>query len=245
MTELVAVVTGASSGIGAASARRLASEGYRVIAAARRLDRLQELTEEIGGESVECDVTDDASVAALAGRVGGRLDLLVNNAGGAVGQEPFEDADLDAWRTMYETNVLGTGRVTKALLPALEAAEGTVVFVTSTAAEAAYEGGAGYNAAKSGERMLAGALRLELCGRPVRVCEISPGMVKTEEFSLVRFGGDQAAADAVYEGVPEPLVADDIADAIGWIATRPAHVNIDRLVIRPRAQAANHKVFRG
>ncbi|WP_347347231.1 SDR family oxidoreductase [Nigerium sp.] len=245
MTELVAVVTGASSGIGAASARRLASEGYRVIAAARRLDRLQELTEEIGGEAVECDVTDDASVAALAGRVGGRLDLLVNNAGGAVGQEPFEDADLDAWRTMYETNVLGTGRVTKALLPALEAAEGTVVFVTSTAAEAAYEGGAGYNAAKSGERMLAGALRLELCGRPVRVCEISPGMVKTEEFSLVRFGGDQAAADAVYEGVPEPLVADDIADAIAWIATRPAHVNIDRLVIRPRAQAANHKVFRG
>lgn len=245
MTELVAVVTGASSGIGAASARRLASEGYRVIAAARRLDRLQELTEEIGGEAVECDVTDDASVAALAGRVGGRLDLLVNNAGGAVGQEPFENADLDAWRTMYETNVLGTGRVTKALLPALEAAEGTVVFVTSTAAEAAYEGGAGYNAAKSGERMLAGALRLELCGRPVRVCEISPGMVKTEEFSLVRFGGDQAAADAVYEGVPEPLVADDIADAIAWIATRPAHVNIDRLVIRPRAQAANHKVFRG
>jgi len=245
MTELVAVVTGASSGIGAASARRLASEGYRVIAAARRLDRLQELTEEIGGEAVECDVTDDASVAALAGRVGGRLDLLVNNAGGAVGQEPFEDADLDAWRTMYETNVLGTGRVTKALLPALEAAQGTVVFVTSTAAEAAYEGGAGYNAAKSGERMLAGALRLELCGRPVRVCEISPGMVKTEEFSLVRFGGDQAAADAVYEGVPEPLVADDIADAIAWIATRPAHVNIDRLVIRPRAQAANHKVFRG
>ena len=245
MTELVAVVTGASSGIGAASARRLASEGYRVIAAARRLDRLQELTEEIGGEAVECDVTDDASVAALAGRVGGRLDLLVNNAGGAVGQEPFEDADLDAWRTMYETNVLGTGRVTKALLPALEAAQGTVVFVTSTAAEAAYEGGAGYNAAKSGERMLAGALRLELCGRPVRVCEISPGMVKTEEFSLVRFGGDQAAADAVYEGVPEPLVADDIADAIAWIATRPANVNIDRLVIRPRAQAANHKVFRG
>ncbi len=146
---------------------------------------------------------------------------------------------------MYQTNVLGTGRVTKALLPALLAAQGTVVFITSTAAESAYEGGAGYNAAKAGERMLAGALRLELCGQPVRVCEIAPGMVHTEEFSLTRFHGDQAKADAVYDGVPDPLVADDVADAIAWMATRPAHVNIDRLVIRPRAQAANHKVFRG
>ncbi len=146
---------------------------------------------------------------------------------------------------MYATNVLGTGRVTKALLPALRAAEGTIVFVTSTAAEAAYEGGAGYNAAKAGERMLVGALRLELCGEHVRVCEVAPGLVHTEEFSLVRFGGDQARADAVYEGVAEPLVADDVADAISWIVTRPAHVNIDRLVIRPRAQAANHKLHKG
>ena len=146
---------------------------------------------------------------------------------------------------MFETNVLGAGRVTKALLPALRAAEGTVVFVTSTAAEAAYEGGSGYNAAKAGERMLAGALRLELNGEPVRVCEVAPGLVHTEEFSLVRFHGDQAKADAVYAGVPDPLVAEDVAEVITWVATRPPHVNIDRLVVRPRAQAANHKLFRG
>lgn len=240
----MAVVTGASGGIGAAAAVRLAAEGYRVVAAARRLDRLEPLAAQIEGVAVACDVTDAASVAALAEAVGPRLDLLVNNAGGAVGMEPVAEADFDAWTTMYATNVLGAGRVTAALLPALEAAEGTVVFVTSTAAESAYEGGAGYNAAKAGERMIAGALRLELVGRPVRVCEIAPGLVHTEEFSLVRFGGDQVRADSVYEGVPDPLVADDVADAIAWVATRPAHVNVDRLVIRPRAQAANHKVFR-
>lgn len=240
----IAVVTGASSGIGAATARHLAHEGFTVYCVARRVDRIEALASEIGGVAVPCDITSDESVAALAGAVGDRVSVLVNNAGGAVGQEPFVEADLDAWTTMYETNVLGTGRVTKALLPALIKAEGTVIFVTSTAAEAAYEGGAGYNAAKAGQRMLAGALRLELCGQPVRVCEISPGMVHTEEFSLVRFRGDQAQADAVYAGVPDPLVAEDVADAITWMATRPAHVNIDRLVIRPRAQAANHKVFR-
>ena len=241
---LTAVVTGASSGIGAATARRLAAEGYRVFCAARREDRIQELADEIGGTAVACDVTDAASVAALAARVGDRLDLLVNNAGGAVGSEPLVEADFDAWATMFETNVLGAGRVTKALLPALRAAEGTVVFVTSTAAEAAYEGGSGYNAAKAGERMLAGALRLELNGEPVRVCEVVPGLVRTDEFALVRYHGDQAKADAVYAGVPDPLVAEDIADAIAWVATRPAHVNIDRLVVRPRAQAANHKLHR-
>ncbi|WP_282005615.1 SDR family NAD(P)-dependent oxidoreductase [Propioniciclava sinopodophylli] len=239
-----AVVTGASSGIGAATARALAAQGYRVLCAARRIDRIEALAAEIGGEAVACDITSDADVAALAEAAGPRVDLLVNNAGGAVGLEPLENADLEAWTTMYETNVLGSGRVTKALLPAIEAAEGTVVFVTSTAAEAAYENGAGYNAAKAGERMLAGALRLELSGRPVRVCEVAPGMVHTEEFSLVRFHGDQAKADATYAGVPDPLVAEDVADAIAWVASRPAHVNIDRLVIRPRAQAANHKVHR-
>lgn len=240
-----AVVTGASSGIGAATARTLAEAGYRVVCAARRVERIEALADEIGGVAVACDITRDADVAALADAAGPRVAVLVNNAGGAVGQEPLAEADLDAWTTMYATNVLGTGRVTKALLPALLAAEGTVVFVTSTAAEAAYEGGAGYNAAKAGERMLAGALRLELVGQPVRVCEVAPGLVHTEEFSLTRFDGDQARADAVYAGVPDPLVADDIADAIAWVASRPAHVNVDRLVIRPRAQAANHKLHRG
>lgn len=242
---LTAVVTGASSGIGAATARALAEAGYRVVCAARRTDRIEPLAAEIGGVAVACDITDPAQVDALAEAVGDRLDLLVNNAGGAVGTETLAEADFDAWVTMFETNVLGAGRVTKALLPALRAAEGTVVFVTSTAAEAAYEGGSGYNAAKAGERMLAGALRLELNGEPVRVCEVAPGLVHTDEFSLVRFHGDRAKADAVYAGVPDPLVAEDVAEVITWVATRPPHVNIDRLVVRPRAQAANHKLFRG
>lgn len=239
-----AVVTGASSGIGAATARALAAQGYRVFCAARRFDRVHDLAAEIDGVAVSCDITDADEVAMLAEAVGERLDLLVNNAGGAVGVEPVADADFDAWVTMFETNVLGTGRVTKALLPALRAAEGTVVFVTSSAAEAAYEGGAGYNAAKAGERMLAGALRLELCGEPVRVCEVAPGLVHTEEFSLVRFHGDQPRADAVYAGVPDPLTAADVAEVIAWVASRPPHVNIDRVLVRPRAQAANHKLFR-
>lgn len=240
----IALVTGASSGIGAATARALAAAGFRVYCAARRFERIHELAAEIDGVAVACDITNADDVAMLAEAIGDRLDVLVNNAGGAVGLENFADADLDAWTTMYETNVLGTGRVTKALLPALIAAAGAVVFVTSTAAEAAYEGGAGYNAAKAGERMLAGALRLELNGQPVRVCEVAPGLVHTEEFSLVRFGGDQAKADAVYAGVPDPLSADDVAEAITWVATRPAHVNIDKMVIRPVAQAANHKLYR-
>ena len=240
----LAVVTGAGSGIGEASARRLAAEGYKVVCAARRFDRIHEVAADIGGVAIECDVTDADDVAMLAEYIGGRLDLLVNNAGGAVGVEPVESADFEAWTTMYATNMLGAGRVTSALLPALRAAEGTVIFITSTAAEAAYEGGAGYNGAKAAERMLAGALRLELCGEKVRVCEIAPGLVRTEEFSLVRYHGDQAKADAVYAGVPDPLSADDIADAVAWVATRPVHVNIDRLVVRPVAQAANHKVFR-
>ena len=238
------MVTGASSGIGAATARTLAEAGFEVICAARRADRIEALAADIGGIAVACDVTSDADVARLAEAVGDRVEVLVNNAGGALGQNPVADAEIDAWQRMYDVNVLGAGRVTKALLPALTAAEGMVIFVTSTAAESAYEGGAGYCGVKSAERVLAGSLRLELFDQPVRVCEISPGLVHTEEFSLTRFGGDQARADAVYAGVPGPLVAEDVADAIGWIATRPPHVNIDRLVIRPRAQAANHKMFR-
>ena len=240
----LAVVTGASSGIGAATARRLAAEGFEVICAARRVERIEALAAEIDGRALACDVTSAQDVQRLADAVGDRLAVLVNNAGGALRLEPVASADLDAWQAMFDVNVLGTARVTQALLPALIAARGIIVFVTSTAADAAYEGGAGYNAAKSGERSLVEALRLELFDQPVRITEIAPGMVRTEEFSLVRFDGDRARADAVYAGVPEPLVADDIADAITWMATRPSHVNIDRLTIRPRAQAAQHKVHR-
>ncbi|MGD8215287.1 SDR family NAD(P)-dependent oxidoreductase [Aestuariimicrobium sp. Y1814] len=239
-----ALVTGASSGIGAATARWLAGHGYRVLLAARRVDKLDAVAAETGGTPIQCDITKPDEVAALAEAVDGSLDLLVNNAGMALGQEPLASTDLTDWDRMFQTNVLGTARVTQALLPALEAARGCIVFVTSTAAEAPYEGGGGYNAAKSGERAMAGALRLEIVDKPIRVCEISPGMVRTDEFSSTRFGGDQERADKVYQGVPEPLVAEDIAECIGWIATRPPHVNIDRLVVRPRAQAANHKVHR-
>ena len=181
----------------------------------------------------------------MAERIGDHLDVLVNNAGGALGQDPVEEADFDEWGTIFYTNVIGAGRVTQALLGALERSHGTIVFITSTAAEAPYEGGSAYCGAKAAERSVAGALRLELCGRPVRVCEISPGMVHTPEFSLVRFRGDQAKADQVYDGVDHPLVAEDIAECVRWVVDLPAHVNIDRMVVRPRAQAANHKVARG
>jgi len=241
----LAVVTGASSGIGAASARALAAAGFTVVCAARRLDRIEVLADEIGGRAIECDVTSDESVAALVAGVGESLDLLVNNAGGALGQDPVEQADLTQWQTMCETNFIGAARVTQALLPAIEQARGTVIFIASVAGDMPYEGGAGYCGAKSAERFLAGALRLELNGRPVRVCEISPGMVHTEEFSLTRFHGDQARADAVYADVPAPLLADDIADAVVWVATRPPHVNIDHMTVRPLAQAAQWKLFRG
>lgn len=239
-----AVVTGASSGIGAACVRQLVADGYHVICAARRQERLAEVVAGLGAEAIVCDVTSEADVAALARAVGDRCDLLVNNAGGALGQEPLESDDLTRWTAMYSSNVLGAAQVTQALLPALRAAAGTVLFVTSTAAEAPYEGGGGYCGVKSAERAMAGSLRLELAGEPIRVCEVSPGMVHTEEFSLTRFDGDQERADAVYAGVPDPLTADDIADVVGWVASRPPHVNIDRIVVRPRAQAANHKVHR-
>lgn len=240
----VAVVTGAGSGIGAATARALAAAGFLVVCAARRTERIEAVAAECGGLAVTCDVTDDAQVAALAQAAGPRIAVLVNNAGGALGVQPVAQGDAAQWRTMYETNVLGTLAVTKALLPALIAGEGLVVNVGSIAGHLVYEGGAGYTAAKHGLTALTETLRLELWDQPVRVSEIAPGMVRTEEFSLVRFGGDQAKADAVYAGVEAPLVAEDIADAIAWMATRPAHVNVDLLVIKPRAQAAPHKVHR-
>ncbi|WP_433115783.1 SDR family oxidoreductase [Micromonospora sp. CA-246542] len=249
----VAIVTGASSGIGAATARRLAAEGFHVLAAARRADRLADLVAGItaaGGQAtaVTCDVTSDESVAGLAeaaAQAPGPVTLLVNNAGGARGLDPVESGSLDDWQWMYDVNVLGTLRVTQALLPALEASgSGTIVVVSSTAGLTVYEGGGGYTAAKHAQTAIAGTLRLELCGRPLRVIEIDPGMVQTEEFGLVRFGGDAERAAAVYAGVPGPLVAEDVADCIAWCATRPEHVNVDRLVVRPRAQAAQHKVHR-
>ncbi|QSR27994.1 oxidoreductase [Nocardioides aromaticivorans] len=245
MSSRIAVVTGASSGIGAATARHLAREGFEVVCAARRADRIEALAAEIGGRAVVCDVTDAGQVAALAEAVGPRLDVLVNNAGGAFGLSPVAEADVEEWRRMYDVNVLGLMQVTKALLPALVASgAGVIVNVGSLAGRRAYEGGGGYTAAKHGTKVVTETLRLELVDQPVRICEVAPGMVQTEEFALVRFGGDQERADAVYAGVAEPLVADDVADAITWVATRPPHVNIDELVIKPRAQAAPHKVHR-
>jgi NADP-dependent 3-hydroxy acid dehydrogenase YdfG len=238
-----AVVTGASSGIGAATAARLAAEGFDVVLGARRLDRLTSLADSIGGRALQLDVTDPASVDAFVGAVD-RVDVLVNNAGGAFDANPVADADLDSWARTYEVNVLGTVRLTKALLPALRASgAGDVVFMSSTAGLTSYEGGASYTAAKHGVHTLAETLRLELNGEPVRVLEIAPGMVRTEEFSANRLGS-AAAAEAVYRGVREPLVAEDVADCVAWAITRPHHVNIDLMIVRPLAQAAQHKVAR-
>jgi NADP-dependent 3-hydroxy acid dehydrogenase YdfG len=242
-----AVVTGASSGIGAATARRLVSEGYDVWAAARRRDRLDALRDELGGalRPVSLDVTSAESVAALAAEVGGSLNVLVNNAGGAFGMETVAEADPADWRAMFEVNVIGALQVTQALLPALAASgQGHVVVMSSTAGRIVYEGGGGYTAAKHGTTALAETLRLELLGQPVRVTEIAPGMVRTEEFSTVRFRGDAERAAKIYEGVDAPLTADDIADCVAWCVTRPPHVDIDLLVVKPLAQAAQHKVDR-
>jgi NADP-dependent 3-hydroxy acid dehydrogenase YdfG len=232
----VAVVTGASSGIGEATAKTLAALGFHVVAVARRADRIQRLADEIGGTAVVADVTNDAAVEALAARLT-RVDVLINNAGGAKGLEPIAEADLDDWRWMWETNVLGTLRVTRALLPKLVASgDGLIVTVTSIAALEVYDNGGGYTAAKHGQGALHRTLRGELLGKPVRLTEIAPGAVETE-FSLVRFGGDEQRADAVYSGIT-PLVAADVAEVIGFVATRPSHVNLDQIVIRPRDQAS-------
>ncbi|MGJ9411557.1 SDR family oxidoreductase [Aeromicrobium sp. CF4.19] len=244
MHRRTAVVTGASGGIGAATARRLSTEGFDVVCVARRSERIEVLAQEIGGRAVTCDLTDADQVATLAAAVGDSLDLLVNGAGGAIGLEPLEHAVADDWRQMYEINVIATLQATRALLPALEAdAGGTVLNVGSTAGRIAYEGGGGYTAAKHAVAVMTETLRLELSGRPVRVCEIAPGMVRTEEFSLTRFRGDADRADAVYAGV-DPLEADDVADVIAWMATRPAHVNVDLVVVKPLDQASHHKVAR-
>jgi NADP-dependent 3-hydroxy acid dehydrogenase YdfG len=240
-----AVVTGASSGIGAATARRLAADGFDVVAAARRVDRLEQLAGEHPRiRAVELDVTDAASVAALAAGLPD-VSLLVNNAGGALGVDPVEKASPEDWLWMYDVNVIGVLRVTQALLPALEAgAGGHIVVMSSTAGHVVYEGGGGYTAAKHAATAVAETLRLELNGRPIRVSEIAPGMVRTEEFSVHRLRGDTAAADATYRGVAEPLVAEDVADVVAWVATRPPHVDIDLVVLKPVAQAAAYKVHR-
>ncbi|MBL1068980.1 SDR family NAD(P)-dependent oxidoreductase [Streptomyces sp. 7-21] len=250
MTTPVAVVTGASSGIGAATARKLAEAGYRVVLAARRAERIGALAEELkrAGHEAEpavLDVTDRAAVDAFAAGLD-RCDVLVNNAGGALGLDPVASGDPEEWRRMYDVNVLGVLHMTQALLPALIASgAGTVLVVSSTAGHGTYEGGAGYVAAKHGAHVLAETLRQEIVGNPVRVIEIAPGMVKTEEFSLVRFRGDKERADKVYEGVERPLTAEDVAETITWAVTRPPHVNVDLLVLRPREQASNTKVHRG
>ncbi|MEU6736810.1 SDR family oxidoreductase [Streptomyces physcomitrii] len=244
-----AVVTGASSGIGAATARQLAAAGFRVVLTARRKDRIEALAAELresGAEAVAqpLDVTDRGAVEDFA-RTLGSCHVLVNNAGGALGADPVASGDPAQWRQMYETNVLGTLHVTQALLPALTASgDGTVVVLTSTAGHGTYEGGAGYVAAKHAEHVLAETLRLEIVGQPVRVIEVAPGMVKTEEFARTRFGGDEEKAEKVYAGVAAPLTAEDVAETITWAVDRPSHVNIDLLVVRPRAQASNSKVHR-
>lgn len=233
----VAVVTGASSGIGEATAKSLAALGFHVVVAARREDRITALAQEIGGTAVVLDVTDADSVAALAQSLN-RVDVLVNNAGGALGLEPVLEADLDHWRWMWETNVVGTLQVIRALLPKLiGSGDGLIVTVTSTAALDVYDGGSGYTSAKHAQAALHRTLRGELLGKPVRLTEIAPGAVETE-FSVVRFGGDQDRADAVYRGIT-PLIAEDVAEIIAFVASRPAHVNLDQIVVKPRDQASS------
>ena len=230
----VAVVTGASSGIGAASARALAAAGYTVVIGARRVDRIDALATEIGGRAMYLDVTDAASVERFAATLD-RVDVLVNNAGGAKGLAPIAEANLDDWRWMWETNVIGTLRVTRALLPKLIASgDGLIVTITSIAALDTYDNGAGYTAAKHAQSVLHRTLRPELLGQPVRLTEICPGMVETE-FSLVRFNGDTDRAGSVYNGLT-PLTADDVAEVIAFAASRPPHVNLDRIVLMPRDQ---------
>lgn len=238
----VAVVTGASSGIGAATARRLAAEGFDVVIGARRMDRLQAVADEIGGRALPLDVTDAESVAAFCAQVP-ECRVLVNNAGGALGRDSVAEAVDDEWLWMYEANVMGAMRMTKALLPAMEATgDGHVVMVGSIAGHEPYVGGAGYNAAKFALRAMTKVLRLELLGKPVRVTSVDPGMVETD-FSLVRFHGDAEKAAAVYANTT-PLTADDVADCIVFAVTRPSHVNIDTMVVMSRNQSSAGSVYR-
>jgi NADP-dependent 3-hydroxy acid dehydrogenase YdfG len=237
-----AVVTGASSGIGEATARQLAAQGFAVVIGARRHDRLAAIAGEIGARALPLDVTSTASVEAFAAELDS-CDVLVNNAGGALGVDAVADADEEQWRWMYDTNVLGTMRVTRALLPDLIASgDGHIVNVGSIAGLETYDGGAGYTAAKHALLAVTETLRLELLGQPVRVTDVAPGFVETE-FSVVRFGGDRDRASKVYEGLT-PLTADDVADCIVWAVTRPSHVNIDQIVVKPRDQARAQRVYR-
>jgi NADP-dependent 3-hydroxy acid dehydrogenase YdfG len=237
-----AVVTGASSGIGEATARALAAAGFEVVCAARRLERCEKLAREIGGRALHLDVADPKSVGLLAAAVP-EASVLINNAGGAYGLESIADADEENWRTMYESNVMGVMRVTRALLPALKrSGDGFVVVVGSVAGVEVYAGGGGYTAAKHAAHAVAQTLRLELLGEPVRVSEVAPGLVETE-FSVVRFGGDEQRAAQVYEGL-KPLSAEDVADAIAYVVTRPPHVDVDYVSIKPTAQATATAVHR-
>ena len=252
MIDRRAVVTGASSGIGAATVRLLRARGWEVVAVARREERLVALAEETGTAIFVADITKQTDVDALRDFLAdlGPIHALVNNAGGAFGMASVEASDADDWLRMYDVNVVGTKRVTSALLPLLrtgieQGATASIVMVTSIAGHVTYEGGGGYNAAKFAEHAMTGVLRLELAGEPIRVIEVAPGMVKTDEFSLVRFGGDQAKADAVYDNVPDPLYAEDIAEAIVHALELPPFVNLDLVTIKPLAQAAPHKVIRG
>src|SRR5262245_16908713 len=237
-----AVITGASAGIGTATARQLAKAGFRVILGARRLDRVQALAAELGGTGLALDVTDGSSVDAFSAQVS-ECHLLVNNAGGARGLEPVAEADEEAWRWMWETNVLGTLRMTKALLPKLiDSGDGHIVTVTSIAAFETYDNGAGYTSAKHAQGALHRPLRGELLGQPVRVTEIQPGLVD-HDLSVNRVAGDTDRAASVYKGIT-PLTADDVAEVIVFAATRPAHVNLDAIVMKPRAQASASRAHR-
>jgi NADP-dependent 3-hydroxy acid dehydrogenase YdfG len=238
-----AVVTGASAGIGAATARALSRAGFDVVLGARRLDRLREVAGPLGATALELDVTDAGSVAAFAAQLPAAVHLLVNNAGAAYGLDRIEDARDEDWAGMWETNVLGVLRLTRALLPALKASgDGHVINLGSIAGFETYIGGAGYTGSKHAVRAFTRTLRLELLGQPVRVTEVDPGLVETE-FSTVRFAGDEERAKAVYRGL-EPLTPEDIADCVVWAATRPSHVNIDEIVVRPRDQATATMVNR-
>lgn len=243
----IAVVTGASSGIGAATARLLAKNGFHVIAAARRLDRLQALASSSANiEAIALDVTDQKSVDSFMKSLNGRaVDVLINNAGGAFDSVSVLESDPEIWKKSFDVNVVGAVRITKAIAPQMITnGRGHIVVLTSTAGHVAYENGGSYVAAKFAERSLANTLRLELYGTPIRITEIAPGMVKTDEFALVRNDGDSAKAAKVYEGVEKPLTAEDIAESIFWSVSLPEHVNIDSMIIRPVAQAANHKIHR-
>ncbi|MFK3679563.1 SDR family oxidoreductase [Microbacterium sp. NPDC090218] len=252
MVNRRAVVTGASSGIGAATVRALRARGWDVVGVARREDRLSALAAETGASAIACDLTDPAAVDALVSTLAesGPVHALVQVAGGARGTDRIEDASVDDWQWMFDANVLATQRLVAGLLPLLRraaAADGhaDTVFITSTAAQSAYAGGAGYNAAKAAEGMLVKVLRQELNGEPIRVVEVAPGMVHTEEFTLNRLGGDAVAAEAVYAGVDAPLLAEDVADVIAYALEAPGHVNLDLITMRPVAQSAQHLLARG